>query len=110
MIPVDTCLQCGCTRQQVKDENLVCGILGGYEYREVEVEFDKHHWRDWSNTELSRYGIKPAAYEKYRRASWADLGSLECVDTFSSRSLRGATRPASAVAAGSSSRQLSTSS
>ena len=67
--PVGTCLQCGQTREQVKANDTICGIEGGYEYVELVAEWPKHHWRDWSDKELDGAKIRPEFWDRYRRAS-----------------------------------------
>lgn len=69
----DTCLQCGQTRAQAKSEGLYCVTISGYEVVEAEDEWDRHHWRDWSDTELRRMGVKPRLWDKNRRTNIYDL-------------------------------------
>lgn len=78
--PVDTCLQCEQTREGVKRDETICGIEGGYEYRELEAEWPRHHWRDWSDRELKFY-LKPEAFDKYRRSPLSWLQYADCEDT-----------------------------
>lgn len=81
-LPVDTCLQCEQSRAEVKANDTICGIEGGYEYVELEAEWPRHHWRDWSNAELDVMAwIKPERYSDYRRARLADLQYAHCEDT-----------------------------
>lgn len=75
-VPEDTCLQCGQTRTQVKDNETFCGIVEGYEYPELAAEWPNHHWRDWSNKDLASSCVSPEFWDKYRRAS---VGSFEWV-------------------------------
>lgn len=76
----DTCLQCEQSRAEVKRNETFCGIEGGYEYIEIEAEWPRHHWRDWSDRDLDRAGIKPEAREKYRRATISSLPYAACED------------------------------
>jgi hypothetical protein len=75
-LPRDTCLQCEQTRAEVKANETICGIEGGYEYRELEAEWPRHHWRDWSDVELSL--INPEYRDLYRRATISTLGYAPC--------------------------------
>lgn len=61
------CLQCGQTREEVKKYGTFCATLSGYEAVEGQDEWDRHHWRDWSNAELKRFGIHPSLWEANRR-------------------------------------------
>lgn len=75
-LPRDTCLQCEQTKAQVRANETICGIEGGYEYRELEAEWPKHHWRDWTDAELSL--IKPEYRDLYRRASIPGIQYASC--------------------------------
>ena len=68
--PIDTCLQCGQTRAQVKAQQTFCATLTGYEVVEVDQEWDRHHWRDWSNADLRAAGMPEVEWPNYRRASF----------------------------------------
>lgn len=76
----DTCLQCEQTRAGVKRDETFCGIESGYEYIELEAEWPRHHWRNWSNRELDGAGIKPEARERYRRVPLSSLPYAACGD------------------------------
>lgn len=80
-VPIRSCLQCEQSPAEVKRYETICGIEGGYEYRELEHEWPRHHWRDWSDAELKRAGILPHAYDRYRRESLLTLGYAACTDT-----------------------------
>ena len=67
--PKDTCLQCNQTRAQVKTEGTYCATVSGYEVVETRDEWDRHHWRDWSDTEFRRMGIKPRFWDEHRRTN-----------------------------------------
>lgn len=69
----ETCLQCGESREAVKAERLYCATLTGYETPEVDEEWERHHWRDWSDAELERMGIHPTLREANRRTLAQDL-------------------------------------
>jgi len=77
-LPVDTCLQCEQTRVEVKGNDTICGIAGGYEYVELVAEWDAHHWRDWSDKELASTAIRPEFYEVYRRVSASYFEWVAC--------------------------------
>jgi hypothetical protein len=80
-LPVDTCLQCEQSRAEVKAKETICGIVEGYEYRELVAEWPRHHWRDWSDRTLAGIGIRPERYDEYRRASGMSLQYAACEDT-----------------------------
>ena len=67
------CLQCGQTREQVKRNDTICATVTGYEVIETLDEWDRHHWRDWSNAEFRRMGIHPSLWEENRRTGIYDL-------------------------------------
>lgn len=76
------CLQCDDTRAALRDQGItMCAIEGGYEYREIEHEWPRHRWADWTGRELDRMGIAPEAYEKHRRTSALHMQWVGCVDT-----------------------------
>lgn len=67
------CLQCGQTKALVKREGTYCATVEGYEYVETRDEWERHHWRDWSNTELERHGLHPSLWDENRRTNVYDL-------------------------------------
>lgn len=75
------CLQCGQTKAQIRRDNTICGIEGGYEYRELEAEWSRHRWADWNDAELDRAGIRPEAYARHRRDNESALQYAACDDT-----------------------------
>lgn len=77
-LPIGFCLQCEQSREEVKTHQTICGIEDGYEYRELVAEWPRHHWRDWSDTELKAAGIKPAFFDEYRRRSASRLHYAAC--------------------------------
>ena len=77
-MPVGVCLQCEQSREEVKADQTSCGIEEGYEYRELVAEWPRHHWRDWSDAELKRAGIKPEFFSEYRRWSISLLPYAAC--------------------------------
>lgn len=79
-LPKDTCLQCGQSREEVRANDTYCATVSGYEYEEVDAEWDRHHWRDWSDAELRGY-ILPEFFEQHRRDSMQDLGYAPCDHT-----------------------------
>lgn len=74
----DICLQCEQARAEVKANETICGIEDGYEYKELVAEWPRHHWRDWSDKELSRCDVKPEFYAEHRRTPLSQLGYLPC--------------------------------
>lgn len=72
------CLQCEQSRNEVRANKTICGIEEGYEYRELVAEWPRHHWRDWSDTELTAVGIKPEFFDVYRRWSISQLPYAAC--------------------------------
>ncbi|MFE6966986.1 hypothetical protein ACFVAJ_17880 [Agromyces sp. NPDC057679] len=76
-----SCLQCGETPASLKLNDIdICGIAGGYEYVELRELWPRHRWADWKDSELAKFGVKPEAYDKYRRASLFDLEYVDCAD------------------------------
>ena len=67
------CLQCGQTREEVRRNQTYCATTTGYEVVETLDEWDRHHWRDWSDMELERAGLLPGQYEAHRRTNVYDL-------------------------------------
>ena len=80
-VPMGSCLQCGQSREEVRINQTICGIEEGYEYRELIAEWPRHHWRDWSDAELRRSGIKPEFFSEYRRWSISSLPYAACDHT-----------------------------
>lgn len=78
LLPVDTCLQCEQSRAEVKANDTICGIEGGYEYVELVAEWDAHHWRDWSDKEMASSGVRPEFYDAYRRAPISYFEWIAC--------------------------------
>lgn len=77
-VPVGTCLQCGQTKEEVKANNTICGIEGGYEYVELLEEWAKHHWRDWSDKELNSTAVSPEFHHLYRRVMASSFEWIVC--------------------------------
>jgi hypothetical protein len=75
------CLQCGQKRSTVRAESLYCCTISGYETPEVDQEWDRHRWKDWSDRELDRYGVKASAYAKHRKTDFGVLPWIDCDDT-----------------------------
>lgn len=76
------CLHCGETKASLKRQGIdMCGIEGGYEYRELEHEWPRHRWVDWTNAELARFGVKPEAYDRHRRTDSLTFQYIACDDT-----------------------------
>jgi hypothetical protein len=76
-----TCLQCGETKEAAKAQQLDCAIVGGYEYREVEEEWPRHRWADWTDAELTRQGVRPEAFDRHRRTPVRTFEWIGCEDT-----------------------------
>lgn len=76
-----TCLQCGEPKARVQAESLFCCTVSGYEVVEVDQEWERHRWADWTDRELDRAGIQPDAYEKHRRTDAGVLLWVGCDDT-----------------------------
>lgn len=70
---IDTCLQCGQSRAEVKANDTYCATVTGYETIETLDEWDRHHWRDWSDAELKRHGLDPSKWNAHRRTGIYDL-------------------------------------
>lgn len=90
-LPKDTCLQCEQTREEVKRNDTICGIEGGYECIELIAEWDRHHWRDWSDTELLSFGILPKFFDQHRRDSASSMECAPCEHTKYGHSYAGPT-------------------
>lgn len=69
----DTCLQCGRTREEVRWESTSCGVTSDYDVFDLLDEWDRHHWRDWSDAELAAQGIHPSLWDANRRTGIYDL-------------------------------------
>lgn len=76
----DRCLQCGETRESVKANGYICGIMSGGEYDELLYDFPTHRWADWHDAALSGAGIKSEAFHKYRRTNIENLQWADCDD------------------------------
>lgn len=72
-LPKDVCLQCGQSRAQVAHEGTFCATVSGYETVETLDEWERHHWSDWSDSELAAWGIKPHMWDENRRTNIYDL-------------------------------------
>lgn len=79
---VAKCLHCGETPESIRRKRIVvCGIMEGYETPELSVEFPRHRWVDWRDSELTRFGVKPDAFEKHRRTPVTTFQWIDCKDT-----------------------------
>lgn len=72
------CLHCEQTRAEIKANDTICGIEGGYEYRELEAEWPRHRWRDWTDADLKRAGVRPEFFDQYRREPVSSLQYIAC--------------------------------
>lgn len=75
------CLHCDQTRAQIKANQTICGTVSGYEYVELDEEWPRHHWNDWTNKRLARFGIRPEAFERHRRTQITQFQWAACDDT-----------------------------
>lgn len=75
------CLRCDQTKAQIRRDETMCGIEGGYEYRELVAEWPRHRWADWTDRELALMGVKPEAFDKHRRTPAMDFQWIGCDDT-----------------------------
>lgn len=68
-IPADTCLHCGQHRdsREVRNGETYCATVDYF--GEVDAEWDKHHWADWSDAELARMGLSEGSFDEHRRTS-----------------------------------------
>lgn len=80
MSDVLTCLHCGQSRAQIKRDQTICGIEEGYEYRELAYEWPSHRWADWDDQKLAQFGIRPEAFDKYRRVEVMSIEYIACDD------------------------------
>lgn len=86
MSPVanDRCLQCGKSRTEVKDRyNSPCATATYGETIEGLDDWERHHWRDWSDTELAGNGILPDFFDQHRRDDIYALPYAPCLHTTS---------------------------
>lgn len=79
--PTDTCLQCSQSRKTVKRDGTYCATVSGYEYTEIQDEWPRHHWRDWSDKELSEAGIHPSLWGQNRRTNIYNLEIAACASS-----------------------------
>ena len=73
---MDSCLQCGQTREQVKANGTYCATVD--HYGECQDGWPRHRWRDWSDAELARLRILPEFMELYRRTDVDDFQFIDC--------------------------------
>lgn len=77
-VALGVCLQCDTGRYAVRRDDLSCGVVDTF--GELEIEFPRHRWADWSNRDLDQAGVLPHAYDRNRRTSIFDLAWLPCAD------------------------------
>jgi len=76
------CLQCGETKASIKAQGIIaCCTMSVGEYAEVNDEWPQHRWKDWTDTELSRAGVMPEAFERHRRTDASTFQWISCIDT-----------------------------
>jgi hypothetical protein len=75
------CLQCGQRKSDVRTQSLFCCTIGGGESPEVDQEWAHHRWADWHDDELTRFGVKPEAFDKHRRTDASTFQWIACDDT-----------------------------
>ena len=77
-----TCLQCGETRESLKRDGIVlCGVMSGGEVPELDYEWPRHRWADWTDAQLARFGIKSEAFDRHRRTTAFTMQWVPCDDT-----------------------------
>lgn len=74
----DVCLQCRESRETVKANGYICGIMSGGEYNELMHDWPKHRWADWTDTELKRPGISADHFHLYRRTNVDEFQFVDC--------------------------------
>lgn len=74
----ETCLHCGQTRAVVRRERLGCATVTVGEYVEADETWPRHRWADWTGRELWLAGIRPKAFERYRRLQVRDFEWVAC--------------------------------
>lgn len=75
------CLHCDQTRAQIKTNNTICGTETGYEYIELDEEWPRHRWGNWTDKNLAGFGILPDAFDRYRRIQITQVQWIGCADT-----------------------------
>jgi hypothetical protein len=75
------CLHCDQTRAGIKQNNTICGTVSGYEYVELEDEWPRHRWTDWTDKNLASFGIIPEAFHHYRRLQVTQMQWVGCAHT-----------------------------
>lgn len=78
MTAKNVCLQCGESRETVKANGYICGIMSGGEEPELMHDWPQHRWRDWTDTELKRLGILPEFFDQYRRTPEDEFQFVDC--------------------------------
>jgi hypothetical protein len=77
------CLHCEQTKAEIKANQTICGIEGGYETIELVEEWPRHRWADWRDNELASCRVRPEAYDRHRRTPITHLPWIACEDTLS---------------------------
>lgn len=73
-VAIDVCLQCGKCREQVRDYfDSPCATATYGEYVEGLDDWLRHHWRDWSDADLAKYGLPESWWNTNRRTDYYDL-------------------------------------
>lgn len=81
-VAIDRCLQCGKSREQVKDYyDSRCATATYGETVEGLDDWDRHHWRNWSNKSLLGAGILPQYFDEHRRDDVYSLQYAPCEHT-----------------------------
>lgn len=77
--PEFACLRCGQEREEVRRDKTFCATVDYFGH--TDQDWERHRWRDWSDRELDRAGVRPEAYDKHRRTNVNVLGWIDCEDT-----------------------------
>ena len=75
------CLHCDQTRATIRSRNSICGTETGYEVIELDEEWPRHRWTDWTDKNLAGFGIVPEAFSRHRRTQITQMQWVACVDT-----------------------------
>lgn len=77
----ERCLHCDQTREQIKRNDTICATESGYEYVEMDEEWPRHRWTNWTDKSLASFGIIPEAFDRYRRLQVTQMQWVGCADT-----------------------------
>ncbi|MFJ4168369.1 hypothetical protein ACIPY3_02550 [Paenarthrobacter sp. NPDC089714] len=74
------CLHCDQTKEEIRKNETICGIVSGYEYQELIEEWPKHRWADWKDHELPPI-IRTEFRHLHRRTQVTQFEWLPCEHT-----------------------------